>query len=682
MSRVIGAIAGLMLLANVAAADVVVGNSVISQNTISLGVYELAVSSNGTIVVEDSTSTNAEPPIAYATEEWVAANGFVANVVVGGTNYLTDAGSITLPEIAGPQGIQGIQGIQGPAGTNGVDGAQGIQGIQGHAGTNGVDGAQGIQGEQGPAGTNGVDGAQGIQGIQGPAGTNGVDGAQGIQGEQGPAGTNGVDGAQGPQGIQGEQGVQGPAGTNGVDGAQGIQGEVGPMGPAGTNGLDGAQGPAGTNGIDGVQGPQGIQGIQGIQGPAGTNGIDGLGWTGGSYEATNGVVTFTSEDGLGFSTGDLRGAQGIQGPAGPTNYGITSTNSYRGDWGQAASNLASTAYGWGNHSTNGYATTSWVGLQGYLTNQQYAVVTAGSNVTVQAVTNGEVVSYAVTASGSGGNVFLANDNLFTGSNTFNSEIEMAGDVAINFGDSGRVKGNSGTFSLLDFNGMYALTYNGTGRSMYSTNNTQVLSIGDNLPPTLISGDGIWKSEGNATNGTEIVNYQTMTNHIASQIAYDVVPASSNAYSLGSPDKPWADLYLGTNSLHIGSVVLSSSDRGLQITAGTNAPAPIASAPLVASLAYSGTNVVSDFNLAQSFRVTLTNNAHLAAPSNVADGQIVKWWFRQGIGNNTLTIDPTYKLPSGTTSLVLSTNVNANDHLIGVYDASTTNVYLTGLLLFE
>jgi len=165
MSRVIGAIAGLMLLANVAAADVVVGNSVISQNTISLGVYELAVSSNGTIVVEDSTSTNAEPPIAYATEEWVAANGFVTNVVVGGTNYLTDAGSITLPEIAGPQGIQG---------------------------------------------------------------------------------------------------------------------EVGP------------------------------------QGPAGTNGVDGLGWTGGSYESTNGIVTFTSDDGLGFSTGDLRGAQGIQGPAGPT----------------------------------------------------------------------------------------------------------------------------------------------------------------------------------------------------------------------------------------------------------------------------------------------------------------------------------------------------------------------------
>jgi hypothetical protein len=46
-------------------------------------------------------------------------------------------------------------------------------------------------------------------------------------------------------------------------------------------------------------------GAQGIQGVAGT---DGTGWTGGSYNASNGVVTFVSSDGLGFVTGDLRGA--------------------------------------------------------------------------------------------------------------------------------------------------------------------------------------------------------------------------------------------------------------------------------------------------------------------------------------------------------------------------------------
>jgi len=44
-----------------------------------------------------------------------------------------------------------------------------------------------------------------------------------------------------------------------------------------------------------------------------TNGTNGTGFTGGSYNASTGVVTFTSNDGLGFSTTDLRGADGADG---------------------------------------------------------------------------------------------------------------------------------------------------------------------------------------------------------------------------------------------------------------------------------------------------------------------------------------------------------------------------------
>jgi hypothetical protein len=48
-------------------------------------------------------------------------------------------------------------------------------------------------------------------------------------------------------------------------------------------------------------------------GTDGTDGVDGDGFTGGSYDAGTGVVTFASDDGLGFSTGDLRGADGADG---------------------------------------------------------------------------------------------------------------------------------------------------------------------------------------------------------------------------------------------------------------------------------------------------------------------------------------------------------------------------------
>lgn len=52
-------------------------------------------------------------------------------------------------------------------------------------------------------------------------------------------------------------------------------------------------------------------------GTGGGTGSDGLGWTGGSYNPATGVVTFTSDDGLGFVTGDLRGADGAVGAQGP-----------------------------------------------------------------------------------------------------------------------------------------------------------------------------------------------------------------------------------------------------------------------------------------------------------------------------------------------------------------------------
>jgi hypothetical protein len=59
--------------------------------------------------------------------------------------------------------------------------------------------------------------------------------------------------------------------------------------------------------IQGPEGPQGPIGPDGGNGTPGINGTDGKGWTAGSYSSVNGIVTFTSDDGLGFTTTDLRG---------------------------------------------------------------------------------------------------------------------------------------------------------------------------------------------------------------------------------------------------------------------------------------------------------------------------------------------------------------------------------------
>jgi len=63
-------------------------------------------------------------------------------------------------------------------------------------------------------------------------------------------------------------------------------------------------------------------GPAGPQGDPGPAGADGEGFTGGSYDESTGIVTFTSDDGLGFSTTDLRGADGVDGAPGVDDVGI------------------------------------------------------------------------------------------------------------------------------------------------------------------------------------------------------------------------------------------------------------------------------------------------------------------------------------------------------------------------
>ena len=180
-----------------------------------------------------------------------------------------------------------------------------------------------------------------------------------------PSGILEVSGEQGPIGPSGPTGPAGPAGTNGTDGTGWTSGTYdsstgvvtfasddglgfmtgdlrGADGTDGTNGTDGTDGQGwtdgsydsttgivtfesddglgfstgdlrGSDGADGARGPRGATGATGPAGSNGTDGMDGQGWTGGAYNSSTGIVTFSSTDGLGFMTGDLRGPQG---PAG------------------------------------------------------------------------------------------------------------------------------------------------------------------------------------------------------------------------------------------------------------------------------------------------------------------------------------------------------------------------------
>ena len=99
-----------------------------------------------------------------------------------------------------------------------------------------------------------------------------------------------LEGPEGPEGPQGEQGDGYTSGSyNSATGQVSFTGNPASLSFT----TDDLRGTDGTDGTDGNPG---------------TPGTDGKGWTSGNYNSSNGVVTFNSSDGLGFSTGDLRGS--------------------------------------------------------------------------------------------------------------------------------------------------------------------------------------------------------------------------------------------------------------------------------------------------------------------------------------------------------------------------------------
>jgi len=280
--------------------------------------------------------------------------------------FLKDTGTwVSQGNIKGDTGDTGGQGAQGDAGADGIDGTDGLAATvdvdplvtkvaEGGTPTvtntgdtttaifqfgvvTGDTGAQGIQGEKGNAGTGLV-----FQGYEDPAVVVTLTATE--IGECYTANTAGVDsdglavavdevmvadnlavpshwvniGAiQGPQGTQGDAGADGADGDDGNDGASATL-NVGTT-TTGAEGTDASVTASGTE-LARIFNFTIPRGDTGADGGIGLTGAKGDGWTSGYYTEETGVVTFTSADGLGFATDDLRGATGQTGADGATWY--------------------------------------------------------------------------------------------------------------------------------------------------------------------------------------------------------------------------------------------------------------------------------------------------------------------------------------------------------------------------
>lgn len=210
-----------------------------------------------------------------------------------------------------------------------------------------------------------------------------------------------------------------------------------------------------------------------------------------------------------------------------------------------------------------------------------------------AVSGDDIVNYTTMASwvngGSSDAALKSAYNVFATSNRFNGNIRIDGttiELANSGGGGAFIEGDEiGTLFFKDYDGNTMLAMGGgvtaEQREFYDRFGNTLMRMqpgaGGPFPVNILSDDSgsIWGSEGTATNGIEIVNWFCMTNHIGSGIAYDVIPAASNQYALGSAALPWSDIFVSEGSVYIGELKLSDDGSGgLAVQSGTNTPATV------------------------------------------------------------------------------------------------------------
>lgn len=92
----------------------------------------------------------------------------------------------------------------------------------------------------------------------------------------------------------------------------------------------------------------------------------------------------------------------------------------------------------------------------------------------------------------------------------------------------------------------------------------------------------------------------------------------------------------------------------------------------------GATINTDASLANFFRITMTGNATLAAPTNLLNGQRVSWQVTQdATGNRVLTLASIFNL--GPTTITWSTAPNKVDYLGAIYRQAANKLDVVAFL---
>jgi hypothetical protein len=311
---------------------------------------------------------------------------------------------------------------------------------------------------------------------------------------------------KGDTGATGLTGPKGDTGATGLTGPKGDTGDIGLTGPKGDTGLTGPKGDTGDIGPTGLKGDTGATGLTGPKGDTGDTGATGL--TG--PKGDTGDIGLTGPKGDKGDTG-LTGPKGDTGDIGPTGLkGDTGLTGPKGDTGDVG-------------LTGPKGDTGTTGLTG---------------------PKGDTGDVGLTGlkgdTGDIGPTGLKGDTGLTGPKGDTGDVGLTGPK----GDTGTTgltgpKGDTGDIGLTGPKG----DKGDTGLTGPKGDTGDVGPIGPTGPP----GDPL-----------DFLS-------VPSQI----LPGTTNLHSLGSLDKRWSSMYLGTGSIFLKDAVLGT-DAGINVSNGVMA----------------------------------------------------------------------------------------------------------------
>jgi trimeric autotransporter adhesin len=166
-------------------------------------------------------------------------------------------------------------------------------------------------------------------------------------------------------------------------------------------------------------------------------------------------------------------------------------------------------------------------------------------------------------------------------------------------------------------------------------------------------------------GTNYANANLVA-YLNSGLAGNIIPSANNVYSLGSPTRQWASIYVGANTLYLGATAVSSDGTGLVVG---GEPVVTVNTPITGNI--EADYFIGDGSLLTNLPAGNYSNANVAAYLPTYSGNVTTITATGNIAANFFTGNGSQLTGVATSAALTATNANVSNTNSNVANLTTS-----------